>query len=169
MPLNGIAATQKEMQGELDKLKQQAIGELKRGVNVALETMLAATPVWTGETVANYHVAVGAEGSAGYRAPTGGGDPGHTNAMPLGAEPRRAENESLARGEMEAVIGSIGEDLIDVVITNTVDDDKWDMIDNGSAPGGPPGPPLGTKQQLRAPGGVSRVAIQTVRSNGNWR
>jgi hypothetical protein len=169
MPLVGLAETQKELQDELKTFEQQCVTELKRGVNVCLETLLAATPVWTGETVANYHVNLGRSAEGAYRAPEGSGDPGHTNKMALGSEPRRPANEALARAEMTAAIAALGTALRDVVISNSVDEAKWDMIDNGAAPGGPPGYPLGPNQVQRAPGGVSRVAIQTVRSNGNWR
>lgn len=168
MPLTGVAQTEKELTAELDKLKDAALVELKRGVNVCLESMLSRTPVWTGETVANYHVAIGSAGVAGYRAPVNTGDPGQTNKMALGVEPRRGANEALPRAEMSTVLSSLRK-LADVVITNTVDDAKWDMVDNGAAPGGPPGAPLGADQRLRSPGGVSKVAQQTVRSNGNWK
>jgi hypothetical protein len=169
MPLVGIEQTRKQLEDEVKALETQASVELKRGVNVCLETMMSVTPVWTGETVANYHVSVGRAASGGFRGAVGSEDPGHTNKMPLGVEPRRPANEALARAEMVAAIAEIGDKLKDVMISNSVDDAKWDMIDNGAAPGGPPGYPLGPNQVERSPGGVSRVAIQTVKSSGNWR
>lgn len=169
MPLVGIEQTRKQLQDEVDALEAKAVAELKRGVNVCLETMMSVTPVWTGETVANYHVSLGRTATGGFRDAVGSEDPGHTNKMPLGVEPRRPANEAAARAEMTATIGAIGEHLKDVVISNSVEDSKWDMIDNGAAPGGPPGYPLGPNQVERSPGGVSRVAIQTVKSNGNWK
>jgi len=169
MPVIGIEQTRKELQNEVDTLEKRAVVELKRGVNVCLETMMALTPVWTGETVANYHVSAGLTAEGGHREPEGTGDPGPTNQLPLGAEPRRPANEALPRQEMSAVLGQINDKLKDVTISNSVDPAKWDMIDNGAAPGGPPGYPLGPNQRQRSPGGVSRVAVQTVRSNGNWK
>lgn len=168
MPLAGVAETVKQMQAEVDALTKKGAIEVKRAVNVCLETMMSITPVWTGETVANYHVNLGRTATGGTRAAVGTGDPGNTNKMPLGSEPRRPANEALARADMVAVISQIGDTLQDVVISNTVADDKWDMIDNGAAPGGPPGYPLGPGQVQRSPGGVSRVALQSVKSSGNW-
>lgn len=169
MPLAGVSETAKQLQGEVDALTKQGAAELKRAVNVCLETMMSLTPVWTGETVANYHVNLGTTATGGFREAAGGVDPGNTNKLPLGSEPRRPANEALARGEMSAVIAQIGDTLKDVVISNTVSGDKWDMIDNGAAPGGPPGYPLAPGQVQRSPGGVSRVALQSVKSSGNWR
>lgn len=170
MPLVGLTQMQKQLEDEVAALEAQGATELKRGVNVCVETLMATTPVWTGETVANYHTVVGRAATGSHRpADESAGDPGPTNKMPLGSEPRRPANEAIARAEMQGVINSIDKKLVDVTISNSVDDSKWDMIDNGAAPGGPPGYPLRPDQQLRAPGGVSRVAIQTVRSNGHWK
>lgn len=53
------------------------------------------TPVHTGETVRNYIWTTGTP-FAGVLSPIDTGDPGRTNSMPLGVEPRRDANERAA-------------------------------------------------------------------------
>ncbi|MFW8594949.1 hypothetical protein [Cribrihabitans neustonicus] len=70
-------------------------------VREGLRRLIARTPVWSGQTVANYVVTAGAPYSglvkAGFE-PTPG-----TNNMPLGTEPNRPQAEAIAWATFESV------------------------------------------------------------------
>lgn len=57
--------------------------------------VMERTPVWSGSAVTNYRWSVGAPDYTFYD-PIDNGPPGPTNDMPLGPEPRRADNEAAS-------------------------------------------------------------------------
>jgi hypothetical protein len=148
----GIAATIAELKRGVDELERQAVEETKRAARVIQEELFANTPVWRGETVRNFRFSVGAPPSRGTLPAIGTGEPGPTNHLPLGAEPRRGENEAAARADLEAVLSFTR--LVDVFGTNTVAATKWAMLDSGVAPA--PG-------RSRTPGGIETPAMQSAK------
>jgi hypothetical protein len=149
------------------ELKQQALERMKNAARTAMGEFMALTPVWSGKTVRNYAWGIGEAPSGGMKEPIGGdgyvpgagwaaqrkGDPGPTNSMALGDEPRRAANEEAALADMEDVLSGYTE-LRPLVLTNF--SDVWDLVDNGSAP---------TPERSRSPGGVSILAEQATKAN----
>ena len=158
--IRGVATQMKTLRAGLKEFERQAMAEVAASASTALETALRVTPVWEGETVRNYRWGKDGAVPMGRIAPVGGMPPGPTNDMPLGAEPRRPANEAAARGDMAAILKV--KKLTTFTLTNTVSASKWDLIDNGSAPGGP-------GQRQRGPGGVSKLAEQAVRARGTWK
>lgn len=66
------------------------------------DTIKSHTPVWSGSAVRNYIWTTGIASSAIFE-PINNGDPGPTNSMSLGVEPRRAVNEQAARETLTAL------------------------------------------------------------------
>lgn len=60
------------------------------------------TPVWSGRAVRNMIWTKNIPNGTEF-APIGSGDPGPTNSMPLGSEPRRPANETAARATLKAI------------------------------------------------------------------
>jgi hypothetical protein len=154
MEFTGISGTMAELRAEVARLEKEAVEELKRITKTLVEELFKNTPVWSGETVRNYAVGAGQRPSGGKRGAIGSGPPGRTNKdrMPLGTEPRRSENESAARSEVNSALTF--NKLVSIHVTNRIDASKWDLVDNGSAP---------TRETARYPGGVSMRAEQTTR------
>lgn len=142
---------------EVEELEKRAVNEMRLAVSIIMQELMSRTPVWSGETVRNYRVGVGSM-PGGTLPALGTGYPGDTNKMPLGPEPRRAENEAAALAEAAQAIASLTKLGKTVFITNTVRADKWDLVDNGDAP------ERSAKLYPRYPGVVSILALQGARS-----
>ena len=153
MELTGISATMAALRKEVAAFERECVEETKRIARTLLDELMAITPVWEGETVRNYAAGVGRKPSGGTKSPAGGVAPGVTSAMALGSEPRRGPNEAAARADLASVLTFTK--LASIVFTNHVDNAKWDLIENGSAP---------TGATSRSPGGVSMRATQATRS-----
>jgi len=156
----GIDAAIAELKRGVADLEQQAIAETRRAARIILESLFEHTPVWSGETVRNFKFSVGGAPARGTSAAIGSGEPGPTNHLPLGAEPRRPANEAAARADLEAALGGMTK-LADVFGTNTVAATKWAMLDSGVAPA--PG-------KARNPGGITVPALQNAKHQlRNWK
>jgi hypothetical protein len=90
-----IAAYAREEAGEYER---QFVIELNKRI-------LALTPVWEGDSIANYVWSVGSP-LLTHISPIGGVAPGPTNTMALGTEPRRAENEAMVRERLASVLAA---------------------------------------------------------------
>lgn len=150
--INGIGAFAKEMKQALAELESEAVQEVAQAMPLISKEMMKRTPVWTGESVRNYTWQKGDLATGPTKAPLGGA-PERTNDKALGTENNRGINEAAALASIPVVTGG---KLTNVTLTNTIDDKKWDLIDNGSAPTTPGLTP-------RNPGGVSKIAIQSAR------
>lgn len=132
----------------------EKVKEIARALN---EELMARTPVWTGQTVRNYvWYAWGAGGGSGSVREAIGSNPKDlvgTGFMPLGTEPRRADNEAAVREELEGVLADYTKLGRSIVVMNF--SPTWDLVDSGSAP---------TPDRARNPGGVSNLAEQVVRA-----
>lgn len=158
MGFTGIDAEMKRLKNIISEFEEDAVKDVKDTAMFLLEQLFSRTPVWEGTTVRNYNVAIGGFSSAFAQA-VGGVEPGPTNLLPLGAEPRRAANEAAARGAAQAALTF--KELRDVFISNS--SPHADLIDMGDAPGG-------SNQRVRNPGGVSMIAAQSTRSaRPNWK
>lgn len=156
----GIDAAIAELKRGVGDLEQQAIAETRRAARIILESLFEHTPVWSGETVRNFRFSVGSPPSRGTSAAIGSGEPGPTNHLPLGAEPRRPANEAAARADLEAALSGMTK-LADVFGTNTVGATKWNLLDSGVAPA--PG-------KARNPAGIELPAMQGARGKlPMWR
>lgn len=147
--IKGIQALRTEVDNAIRDLEKEAATEVQRAAETVLNELLKRTPVWSGETVANYVVSTSPSPGASRR--PSGGPPGPTNTMSLGSEPNRKTNEAIARQGLNSLGGG---KLRAVYITNAVSGKKWDLIDNGAAP---------SKDRARNPGGVSKIALQSAR------
>lgn len=139
-----------EIEKKIEKLEEKAAVEV---TSIAVELTVALmenTPVWSGETVRNYAWGTTMPGTGAVKE-IGSSDPGPTNSMSLGSEPRRPANEAAALSEVKSIKMTTLQPLYG---TNRIAADKWDLIDNGAAP---------TTATSRTPGGISRRATQKVR------
>lgn len=143
----------------LKELEKQAIKEVQSATVVVVKECMKNTPVWEGEVVRNFNAGVGGAAGGGAKAPIGGGDPGPTNSMPLGSEPRRPANEAAALGEIRGAVAGMRA-LQDVFIGNA--SGNFNRADSGAAP---------TPQTARNPGGIVRPALSSARGKlrGNWK
>lgn len=156
----GIDSAITELKEAVAALEHQAVEETKRAARVIQAELFANTPVWSGETVRNFKWAIGAAPARGALEAIGSGEPGPTNHLPLGEEPRRAANEAAALADLEAVLGGMSK-LADLFGTNTVAATKWNLVDSGVAPA--PG-------KARNPAGVEAPATQNARHRlPNWK
>lgn len=152
MRITGIPQAIDALHAQLAKLEAEAVAEVKKAAHVMMDNLFENTPVWSGETVRNYAVGINGMPSGGPRTPIGG-TPGPTNTMVMGSEPLRRPNESAALQELDGALTFTK--LVDLFFTNLISEEKWDLIDNGSAPS--PG-------KARNPGGVSMLAEQSTRN-----
>lgn len=158
MSFTGIGAEFKRLLSEVHKFEERAVQEVKDTAMYILEQLMSRTPVWEGTTVRNYNVATGGFSSA-FSQPSGSGDPGPTNLLNLGSEPRRGVNQEAARSAAKSALTF--EKLRDVYINNT--SPHAELVDLGEAPGGP-------GQRIRNPGGVSTLAVASARAERrNWK
>ena len=157
----GVGAEIKRLLKEVKDLEQEGVRQLKLAAITVIEALQSKTPVWSGETVRNYAVGVGQKPSGGEKAPIGTSPPGDTNSMSLGEEPRRPANEAAAIADAHASLSRLRR-LQSLVITNLVSDEKWDLVDSGSAP---------TPERARYPGGVAIAGLQKAKQmlGENWR
>jgi len=117
------------------------------------EGLLAKTPVWQGETIANYQWSIDVPMATKVGFVSSPADPGPTNTMPLGTEPRRAPNEAIANASFASISfkGSFGR-----VIYVTNNAEQWGGLEAG-------GLPLAPLRQ-RSPQGMAGVVMQEVKS-----
>jgi hypothetical protein len=111
------------------------------------------TPVWEGDTLQNWKWSVGSPNLT-HREPVGGIDPGATNSMPLGSEPRRPMNTPPIFESLAAVLAYDGLDSI--YLTNASEGAV--PLEYGLWPGGP-------GQVSRSPNGILRLALKQIRGN----
>lgn len=146
MQFSGADAEIKRMRDELKAFEMRAVEETKRAARVIMAELFAHTPVWEGTAIRNYVWYAAGGGAGGEKQALGSGDPGPTNDMSLGSEPRRPANEAAARADMETFLGAMRK-LTSVRVSNTAA--HFDLVDNGSAP---------TGDRARNPGGVMKVS-----------
>ena len=151
--ITGVAGLRKELMAAVKEVERQGAAEVERAAWVVLEGLLSWTPVWEGQVLRSYTVSIDSPVTAN-RQPLGTGDPGPTNSMALGDEPRRGPNEAAVRSEAAGALRALSRGLRTVWVTNG--SDLWDLVDSGGAPGGP-------GQQIRNPGGTSKLALQRAR------
>lgn len=115
------------------------------------ERILANTPVWEGDTILNWRWSTRAP-DLRHEDPRGAGiEPGHTNLMALGEEPRRRINEERPR---RSLVGALkAKKPVDIYLTNT--SDSANALEYGLLP---------TPERSRVDGskGIVRLAIAEV-------
>lgn len=82
------------------------------------EKILANTPVWEGDTILNWRWSTRFPDMR-HEEPRGDVDPGPTNIMPLGDEPRRKANEVRPRRSLAGALKA--KKPVDIWLTNTSD------------------------------------------------
>lgn len=150
MQVKNLSGFISSIEDKINKLEQKAVLEVTKIATELTIDMMSNTPVWSGETVRNYAWGTSMP-SGGPEKEIGSQDPGATNSMSLGSEPRRPANEAAALSEIKSIKLTTLQPLYG---TNKVSGDKWDLVDNGAAP---------TRSTSRSPGGVSRRAVQKIR------
>lgn len=125
---------------------------LEREKEIAIQLtnkVLALTPVWEGTTLVNWHWSVGSPVFE-RASPLGQDiDPGPTNSMPLGSEPRRAINTAPPMQSLMAVLQAM--EPVDLYLTNAAD--SAIDVEYGLFP---------TPERSRSPRGVLRLAIKEI-------
>jgi hypothetical protein len=153
----GIEAGLQPLRDAIVKFEKEAVEEVKKAAVVVQESFFSFTPVWEGETIRNYAWGVNGAPSNAHKSPIGTGEPGPTNRMKMGDEPRRGENQEAVMSELRSLLTFTR--LVDLRLTNN--STIWDLVDNGSAP---------TSDRARNPGGVSKNAIARARGQlKNWK
>ena len=102
-------ATVLNKKGFIDHLRA-ADGEAKRRFSMRVKEVIFTmhieveklTPVWSGSALANWSWSIDAPDFTQLE-PIDNGSPGHTNAMPLGPEPRRPPNTELSEASLFAL------------------------------------------------------------------
>jgi len=117
------------------------------------ERMLARTPVHTGETVANYQWTVDQPFIGTIEPIESPSDPGHTNTLPLGVEPRRRANEAMANASFYEIDWSKTFGRV-VYLTNNAD--QWGGLEAGQLPEAP--------LRQRSPMGMLGVTLSEVQT-----
>lgn len=134
-----------------DKI-EEAVDRKSDAILIALnERILANTPVWEGDTILNWRWSTLRPDTA-HEAPRGAGiDPGPTNTMALGDEPRRKINEQRPRRSLAGALKA--KTPVDVYLTNTSDSAVG--LEYGQLP---------TPEQSRSKKGIVRLAIAEVQA-----
>jgi hypothetical protein len=115
------------------------------------ERILSNTPVWEGETILNWRWSTRRPDTGFERARGQGIDPGPTNTMALGEEPRRKINEERPRRSLAAALKA--REPVDIFLTNTSDSAVG--LEYGLLP---------TPQTSRSPKGIVRLAVAEMRA-----
>lgn len=164
------------MKGSLTGIAGE-IGRLKRGLNKALirpantamrqatmaavRSYFANTPVWSGEAVRNYRVAIG-RAPSGFSTPVGGSVtfPGGPFPEDVKNEARRGANQAAALAAISSALKPTnqGQELTRTIwIKNTIPANKAALIEAGAAP---------TRDRSRYPGGLSAKATNAAVAAG---
>lgn len=106
-----------------ERFFEQAQNTFERRENALLiklnEKILENTPVWEGDTILNWRWSTRAPDMS-HEEPRGTGiDPGPTNTMPIGSEPRRKANEVRPRRSLAGALRA--KKPVDIYLTNTSD------------------------------------------------
>lgn len=159
MKFTGVEAEIARLFSGVKELEQKAIKEVQSATVVVVKECMNNTPVWEGEVVRNFTAGVGSAPGGAAKKPIGGVDPGPTNSMALGSEPRRPANEAAAMSDVKGAVTGM-RSLQDVFIGNA--SDNFNRADSGAAP---------TPQTARNPGGIVRPALSSARGQlrGNWK
>lgn len=113
---SGAAAFGDAMKAFMQDAKAAALAQRNLLVTLLTERIMELTPVWEGDTMANWVWSAGAP-SGEYIEPAGQDIPtGTTSKMSLGEEPRRPMNEDIVRKSLEQVLKD--QNLDDMYLTN---------------------------------------------------
>ena len=157
--ITGINAEMKRLEAEITRLEKEAVADVKVAAITVVKAMHSRTPVWTGEAVRNFTVGIGSRNNS--KAPGGPQPPPGSTPKGLGGEQNRASMESGSLSAANSALNKLKDLDKNVIVSNTVDAAKWDLLDNGSAP---------TRERARNPGGISALAIQGARAKlTNWK
>lgn len=103
----GLIQNRSALFAAVDKDVQKGIQKFGALIDVVTNavhfSLMAKTPVHSGETVRNYIWTVNQPFNGPSISPIAGGPTGQTNKMPLGSEPRRSANEAAATTTLEAL------------------------------------------------------------------
>lgn len=152
--ISGIPTTIKRIKKEAEKMVRAGNTAVRNAARAAIRSYHSNTPVWSGETVRNYKVAI--KGSKpGYSVPSGGrvnfeaGNWGNDES--LKNEARRGANQSASYAEANGRLKATNnvKELMDVVVFNAVGGSKAGLIEAGAAP---------TPDKSRYPGGLTAKA-----------
>lgn len=137
---SGLKQAEKKM---VDCFRTRVIGVIR----IMHDEVTAFTPVWSGSALANYQWSIGSpkDNFVDYASV---GDPGPTNTMSLGVEPRRPLNQMIADASL-LMIGNLSDPFVYVWLTNN--DPDIGGLEDGSLPP----PPL----RQRSPRGMLGLSV----------
>ena len=140
--------------GKLPKKVKQEAAERERKLCAELHRLVTSlTPVWSGETLANYVWSFDTPYTGPLIEPAGDGDPGPTNKMALGVEPRRPANQAIADASFAALDFTTSHKK--VYLSNRCP--QFDGLEHGKLPDG-------KGQVQRSPNGMLGISYMTVLS-----
>lgn len=153
--LSGINPAVTKMKKEGEKLVRAGGTAMSNAARAALRSYYKGTPVWSGETVRNYKVALGAS-RPGYSAPVGGRAVMGTDSArdpSLQNEQRRPANEQASYAEANGRLKALAtaRKLMNVIVFNAIPANKAALVEAGVAP---------TPEKSRYPGGLTPRAKQ---------
>jgi len=120
----------KQLENCYQKKIEEAATRVFKTARFVHKSLIDKTPVWEGVTVRNYIMTIGTP-YAGVLPEIGGVPTGRTNQMPLGTEPRRAENAAAAL-ESGSVLTKVNA-FSKIYITNN--SDSVSGLEHGELPG----------------------------------
>ncbi|UIS25209.1 hypothetical protein [Erythrobacter phage vB_EliS-L02] len=161
MPKTGIVGKDRarsEALASIDKLEDKFARNLHWLVHEIDRHIKAVTPVNTGQAVRNYIWTRETPSKIVYDA-IDNGDPGPTNSMALGQEPRRGVNEAAAAQSLTS-LNLLGDPFGEIILTNNSPDIE------GLEKGLLPGPPLRSRSPSGMFGITASYANVLARSKG---
>lgn len=148
--VSNISGFRKKLRRYVKSFTDTYEAELEAGIRIIHDGVTSRTPVNSGQTLANYQWSVGSPAS-GIIPHDEGPEPGNTNEMALGEEPRRPANQAIADSSLESLpFGELSGKRI--YLTNNVP--QWSGLENGMLPESP--------FTQRSPNGMVAITIETV-------
>jgi hypothetical protein len=137
--LTGIGPTITKIKKEQEKMIRAGNTAVREAARAALKSYYAGTPVWSGEAVRNYKVAI-KNSYPGYSTPSGGrvnfeSHTWHGDAS-LQNEARRGANQAASYAEANGRLKMTNniKELVDVTVFNAIPRNKAALIEAGAAP-----------------------------------
>lgn len=132
-----------------DEVDENMRIKVRKIVKFAHTTILSLTPVWSGQSIRNYTWSTGSDYTGGVLKAAGTSEPGATNSMPLGSEPRRGINEARPNATFAAL--DFNNPYRKYILTNSAPNIM--ALEMGLLP---------TEERSRSPAGMFGVTSQAI-------
>lgn len=150
--VSNVSAFRKKLRRYMKSFTERYEAELEAGIRAIHAGVTSKTPVNSGQTLANYQWSVGSP-ATGIVPHDEGAEPGRTNEMALGEEPRRPANQAIADASLNSLpFGSLSGKRI--YLTNNAP--QFSGLENGLLPESP--------FVQRSPNGMVAITLTEVTS-----